>query len=114
MPDARRSQLVGLLLVALVTATAVVARGDTIVMKNGNVYRGVVDRDNTLVWIFDGLKRIVIRDSKIAKIEADTSFRSLEWFKIEQPLVVHGGSMPKEVVAVKADPWNDKGRRMFR
>src|SRR5690242_9285707 len=94
----------------LVMLTAAVTRGDTILLKNGNVYRGVVDRDNTLVWIFDGLKRVVIRDSKIEKIEPDAAFRNLEWFKIEQPLVVHGGSMPREVVGVKAEPWNEKGR----
>ena len=79
--------------------------GDTITMKNGGVYRGVIDRDNTIVWIFDGLKRTVVRDSKIARIEPDASYRNMEWFKIEQPLVVHGGSMPKEVLAVKAEPW---------
>src|SRR5258708_37837886 len=108
----RWSRLLSALLPALLTAAVV--RADTIVTKNGNVYRGVVDRDNTLVWIFDGLKRVVIRDSKIARIEPDASFRNLEWFKIEQPLVVHGGAMPKEVLSVKAEPWNNKGRRLFQ
>src|SRR5947209_19079638 len=100
MPYARSYRLLGAFLLALLPAAA--GRGDTIVLKNGNVYRGVVDRDNTLVWIFDGLKRIVIRDSKIARIEGDASFRNLEWFKIEQPLLVHGGAIPKEVLNVKA------------
>ena len=94
---ARWLRLLGACLVLLALSTAVPGRADTIVLKNGNVYRGVVDKDNTLVSIFDGLKRVVIRDSKIARIEPDASFRNLEWFKIEQPLVVHGGSMPKEV-----------------
>lgn len=112
MRHARWSRMVGALLLAL--STAGVARSDTIILKNGNVYRGVVDRDNTLVWIFDGLKRVVIRDSKIEKIEPDAAFRTLEWFKIEQPMVVHGGSMPREVVGVKAEPWDGKGRRLFQ
>ncbi len=98
-------------LVVLATAPG---GADTIVLKNGNIYRGVVDRDNTVVSIFDGVKRVVIRDSKIARSEPDASFRNLEWFKIEQPLVVHGGAMPKEVLSVKAEPWNTKGRRLFR
>src|SRR3954451_7335488 len=112
MPHARWFRSFGFLLLALSTAAG--GRGDTIILKNGNVYRGVIDRDNTLIWIFDGLKRIVIRDSKIAKIEPDASFRTLEEFKIEQPLVVHGGSMPKEVLSVKSEPWNNKGRRLFQ
>src|SRR3954454_7271214 len=112
MPQTRWFRLLGSLVLALATAKG--GRGDTIILKNGNVYRGVIDRDNTLVWIFDGLKRIVIRDSKIEKIEPDATFRNLEWFKIEQPLVVHGGAMPKEVLGVKAEPWNDKGRRLFQ
>src|SRR3954451_14580160 len=112
MPHARWFRSFGFLLLALSTAAG--GRGDTIILKNGNVYRGVIDRDNTLIWIFDGLKRVVIRDSKIAKIEPDASFRNLEWFKIEQPLVVHGGTMPREVLSVKAEPWNNKGRRLFQ
>src|SRR5262245_55804093 len=88
-------------------------RGDTIIMKTGSVYRGAVDQDNTICFIFDGIKRVVVRESKIQKRQPDAAFRSLETFKLEQPLVVHGGAMPKEVVRVQAGPWNDKGRRMF-
>jgi acetyl esterase/lipase len=98
----------------LLLAVPVPARCDTVVLKNGSIYRGVIDRDNTVVSVFDGLKRVVIRDSKIARIDPDASFRNLEWFRIEQPLVVHGGAMPKEVLSVKAEPFNDKGRRLFR
>ncbi len=85
-------------------------------MKNGMVYRGLgtPDRDNTLVYINDGLKRVVVRDSKIERIEANNAFRGGERFKLEQPIVVHGGLMPKEVVSVEAGPWNDRGRRSFR
>jgi pimeloyl-ACP methyl ester carboxylesterase len=101
-------------LVLVFAATPAVVRADTVALKNGSVYRGVVDRDNTIVSIFDGLKRVVIRDSKVAKIEADASFRNLEEFRIEQPLLVHGGAMPKEIVSVKAEPWSKKGRRPFQ
>jgi len=85
-------------------------------MKNGMVYRGLgtPDRDNTLVFIFDGLKRVVVRDSKIERIEANNAFRGGEGFQLDQPIVVHGGLMPKEVVSVEAGPWNEKGRRSFR
>ncbi|MGE5756287.1 MAG: alpha/beta hydrolase, partial [Planctomycetaceae bacterium] len=115
MPHARRlGLLLGLAPLVLVPGVPIPARGDTVTLKNGVVYRGVLDRDNTIIWISDGLKRVVIRDSKIAKIKPDGSYRSLEWFKLEQPLVVHGGVMPKEVVGVEATPWDDRGRRQFR
>jgi enterochelin esterase-like enzyme len=94
-----------------VVCTAVL--GDSVVLKNGIVYRGAIDKDKPLLWVYDGLKRVVLRDSKVARIESDTSYRNLEVFKIEQPLVVHAGSMPREVVSVKASPWNDRGRRDF-
>jgi pimeloyl-ACP methyl ester carboxylesterase len=89
--------------------------GDSVIMKNGIVYRGqgAPDRDNTLVYIFDGLKRIVVRDSKIEKIEADNAFRTGERFELRQPMSVHGGLMPKEVLSVHAEPWDDLGRRSF-
>jgi pimeloyl-ACP methyl ester carboxylesterase len=106
-------RLLGVGLGLLALSTAAPAHADTIVLKNGNVYRGVVDKDNTVISIFDGLKRVVIRDTKIARTDPDASFRNLEWFRIEQPLVVHGGNMPKEVLSVKAEPWNSKGRRLF-
>ncbi len=91
-------------------------RGDSVIMKNGMVYRsqGTPDKDNTLVYIWDGLKRVVVRDSKIEKIEADNAFRTGERFQLVQPIVVHGGLMPKEVISVEAGPWNDRGRRSFR
>ena len=85
-------------------------------MKNGIVYRsmGQPDKDGTLVYIWDGLKKIVVRDSKIEQIDADDSFRTREKFQLVQPLVVHAGVMPKEVISVEAGPWNDRGRRTFR
>jgi len=91
-------------------------RCDSVIMKSGIVYRGqgAPDRDNTLVYISDGLKRVVVRDSKIEKIEANNAFRTGERFQLVQPMAVHGGLMPKEVVSVEAGPWNERGRRSFR
>jgi pimeloyl-ACP methyl ester carboxylesterase len=92
------------------------ARADTVTMKNGIIYRcqGAPDRDNTLVYIWDGLRRIVVRDSKIDRITADNSFRTGEMFKLDQPMTVHGGLMPTDVVRVEASQWNEKGRRHFQ
>ena len=75
------------------------------IMKNGIVYRGqgAPDRDNTLVFISDGLKRVVVRDSKIERIEANNAFRTGEKFQLVQPMTVHGGIMPDEVVSVQAE-----------
>jgi len=91
-------------------------RGDSVIMKSGIVYRGqgAPDRDNTLVYISDGIKRVVVRDSKIERIEANNAFRTGERFQLVQPMTVHGGLMPREVVSVEAGPWNDRGRRSFR
>lgn len=110
MPRPRR---LGILAVVLATLGSA-ARGDTVVMKNGVVYRGEIDRDNTIVFVFDGLKRVVIRETKIARIESDASYRNLERFQLVQPLVVHGGTMPPFALNVQASPWDDKGRRSFR
>ena len=95
---------------------AATTRGDTITLKNGMVYlsQGAPDKDATLVYIWDGLKKIVIRDSKIAQVVGDNTYRTGEKFQLVQPLVVHAGSMPREVLSVQAGPWNDKGRRPFR
>ena len=75
---------------------------------------GPPDRDNTLVYIWDGIKRIVVRDSRIERIEANNAYRGGETFKLVQPLVVHGGLMPTDVVSVEAGPWDERGRRPFR
>ncbi len=101
---------------ALAGGGLVLCRGDSVVMKNGLVYRGVgaPDRDNTLVYIWDGLKKVVVRDSKIEKIDADNAFRTGERFELVQPMSVHGGLMPRDVLSVQTDPWDDLGHRSFR
>ena len=100
----------------IVGSVAVASRADTITMKNGIVYRslGAPDRDNTLIFIWDGLKRTVVRESKIERMTGDSSFRTGEMFKLDQPLTVHAGRMPEAVVSVQASPWDDKGRRLFQ
>ncbi len=84
-------------------------------MKSGVVYRciGAPDRDNTLVYIWDGVKRVKVRDSRIERVEANNAYRGGETFKLVQPLVVHGGLMPTDVVSVEAGPWDERGRRPF-
>lgn len=93
---------------------APVARGDTVFLKNGAVYRGTVDRDNTLVFVSDNLKRTIFYNSKIAKVESDPGFSKLERFSLVQPMDVHAGTMPVVALNVQAEPWDAKGRRMFR
>src|SRR5262249_52540205 len=91
-------------------------QGDTVFLKNGLVCtsQGTPDKDNALVYIWDGLKRVVVRDSKIERTVADNGLRAGERFQLVQPMVVHGGSMPKEVLSVEAGPWDERGRRRFR
>ena len=100
----------------LLAASGGDCRGDSVIMKSGVVYRGIgpPDRDNTLVYIWDGLKRVVVRDSRIERVEANNAFRGGETFKLDQPLVVLAGLMPTDVVSVEAGPWDERGRRPFR
>ena len=86
MPRPRR---LGILAVVLATLGAA-ARGDTVFMKSGSVYRGEIDRDNTIVYVFDGLKRVVIRETKIDRIESDASYRNLERFLSRRMAAISG------------------------
>src|SRR5579864_7963477 len=114
MPIFRWCGRIGAALLALVAQSAsTAALGDTITLKNGLVYHGTVDRDNTLIQVYDGLKRVLLRDSKISGIESDASLRNLETFELVQPLEVHGGKMPTYAIAVQAGLWDEFGRRSF-
>ncbi len=109
----------GVLLLALAVVSTLpwaAARADRIIMKNGLVYvsLGPPDKDNTLLYIWDGVKRVVVRDSKVEKTIPGNDYRTGEKFQLIQPITVHGGSMPKEVMSVEAGPWDDRGRRDFR
>jgi pimeloyl-ACP methyl ester carboxylesterase len=116
MTQARWSRIIAsLVLSALVLAPSGRVLGDDVILKNGVVYQGSVDRDKPILWVFDGLKRVVLYDSKVAKVVSNTPFGNWEWFKLVQPMITHAGTMPKEavVVADKVTPWNDRARRMF-
>lgn len=104
------------LALAALAIPAVAARADSVVMKTGQTFRtlGPPDRDNTLMYLWDGLKKIVVRDSKVESVVPDGSLRTGEKFSLVQPMTVHGGVMPKDVVGVIAEPWNEKGRRQFQ
>lgn len=103
-------------LLGLAAAAGPLSGADTVTLKNGVVYRGAVDKDNTLVSIFDpdGLKRVILRDSKIAKIDGDAGLGSAVNFAIDQPLTRHAGEMPAAAVGIKAGAWDKFGRRSFR
>jgi hypothetical protein len=84
-------------------------------MKNDLVYQGIVHKDDTIVAITDGLKRTIVRDTKIAKIESDPGLRNLETFQLEQPIEIRTGAtaMPSVIMGVKAAPWDEYGQRGF-
>src|SRR6266568_3704049 len=100
-------------LLILLTLAPWAARAGTVTLKNGTVYRGTnVDTDETIVTIFDDLSRILVKDTKVAKIESDSEPK-LEGFPLVQPLEVHGGAMPISAVNIKTTPWDSYGRRQF-
>src|SRR4051812_37035720 len=107
------SRLVRLSTFVLLLTVTVPTLGDTIVLKNGLIYRGTTQQDNTLVFVYDGLKQVVIRDSKIARRVADNSVGNKEVFKLDQPIVQHAGVMPKEAYDIKASRWNERAQRTF-
>ncbi len=107
-------RLTNLIVFAAAIAAAYTAVGDDVLLKNKTVLHGRVDKDDaTLRQISDGLKRIVIRDSKIEKITPGAVHPNPELFGIVQPIEVHAGSMPTAAIGVTASPWNEKGRRQF-
>ncbi len=87
--------------------------GDTVTLKTGAVYKGMVDKDGTLVQIYDneGLKRVVLRDSKVASIVSDSPPKQ-ERFQLVQ-MTIHAGEMPPFAIAIKSTPWDEFGRRKF-
>ncbi len=99
---------------ALIGGSGGPASADTVVLKNGTIYRGTVDKDNTLVFVNDNLKRIIFYNSKIQKVVSDPGFGNFERFALVQPLEVHTGVQPPAAVAIRATPWDSKGRRAFR
>ncbi|WP_435022234.1 alpha/beta hydrolase [Tundrisphaera sp. TA3] len=90
------------------------AGADTVILKNGVAYKGTVDRDNTTISVYDGLKRIVFRDNRIERIDSDPGYSRNERFQLVQPLEVHAGVMPHAAVNIQSTPWDAKGRRSFR
>lgn len=110
----------GVLLVAVLTVPTLGAprecRADRVIMKSGLVYvsSGTPDKDNSLIYVWDGLKRVVVRDSKVEKMVAGNDYKAGERFQLIQPITVHAGRMPEEVISVEAGPWDDRGRRTFR
>jgi pimeloyl-ACP methyl ester carboxylesterase len=107
-----RSRLAGVAIAVTVWGIGYPASAETVTLKNGLVYRGEVDKDNTIVTIFDGLKRIILKDTKVDKIASESEQR-YETFPLVQPMTVHAGAMPASVVSVKAGSWDEFGRRSF-
>ena len=90
------------------------AWGDSVYLKDGSVLRGTMDKDNTLVFVSDSLKRTVFYNSKIVRTEANNAFMNLERFQLVQPLEVHAGVMVNAAVDINVTPWDAKGRRGFQ
>ena len=90
------------------------ARADEVKLSSGQSFSGMVDRDGLLVLIYDddGLKRVVLRGTRIESIESTPPLKG-ERFQVVQPLTVHGGEMPTYALNIEAGPWDAKGRRRF-
>ncbi len=88
-------------------------RADTVTLETGVTYEGTVDKDGTILSIYSDLKRVVVRDTKVEKVE-ETALQHDEEFRVDQPLTVHGGKMPVYAINLQYGPWDEKGRRSFR
>lgn len=117
-PTDRPRLVVGILLAAsafaIVASAPPSALGDTITLKDGRTYQGAVERDNVLVMIFDGMRRIVVRRNRIASQVPDAGANNLEFFRLMQPIQHENGTMPEFSIGVQAGPWSDQCRREFR
>jgi len=115
MPDFRCPGPAAVLaLTLLVAGPGPAARGDTVTLKNGLAYRGTVDKDDTVISVFDGLRRIIFHDTKVARTVPDVAGRGgADHFSLVQPLEKHGGQMPAAAVGVSVSPWDENGRRTF-
>lgn len=105
-----RGRIAGLVALLLAAAQAA-APADAVRMKNDLVYRGTVHHDETLVSIFDGVKKTLVRDSKVAKFETDTGLRAVESFQLDQPSDVRGGIAPNYILGLQASDWDEFGQR---
>lgn len=105
---------IGWLLVLTFLATAPTS-GEYVRLKNGQTFRGIVDKDGTMVQIYDydGRWRVILRDSKLDAIEDDSPPDPIR-FDLVQPLTVHAGEMPPFAHSIEASPWDEFGRRKFR
>jgi hypothetical protein len=94
---------------------ASVAASDTVKLKDGTVLYGAVDKDGSLVQVFDdeGLRRVVLRDSRIESISADVPMRP-ERFRLIQRMDIHAGEMPAYAIDIESSPWDKLGRRQFK
>ncbi len=118
MPIPNRSGLSARLLpfatLAALVATSTGALADSVTLKNGLVYRGTVDKDDTLVSIFDGLKRVLVHDTQVVRTDPDPSTKvGVEKFTLIQPIEKQGGQMPPAAIGVSVGPWDENGRRTF-
>lgn len=92
-------------LLAAATPVPRTAPADVVTLKSGLVYRGDVDRRETIVTVFTERKRTLFRDTKVASL-ASTAPERLEVFHVDQPMTVHGGAMPASAANLKAGPWS--------
>lgn len=88
---------------------------DQVVLKNGGLISGIVERDNAIITVFDGLKRTVVRQTKVERVspEPASERQRMERFSLVQPLEVHGGEMPSHALRIRSTEWDDFGQRMF-
>lgn len=115
MDRRRRAWVVGgwAVWIALAASTAV---ADRVRMRNGLDYEGYVQHEETIVTITDDLRRVIVRDGRVAQIDKNTANRVFETFVLEQPIEVRSApaSLPTVVLGVQAGPFDAYGQRSFQ
>lgn len=110
-----RTRVVGWALWIGVVLAVPTALADRVRMRSDLVYEGLVQHDETIVTITDDLRRIIVRDSRVVKIEKNAANRTLESFVLDQPIEVRSApaSLPSIVLGVQAGPFDAYGQRPF-
>lgn len=115
MPKRKRSRIAFIIAIFSAATCAATHRSiaETITLKTGVVLKGHLGKDNTTWMVDDGLRHILFRDSKVARVEPDSGLGGFDSFQLIQPQKVHAGVMPEAVLSVEATDWDKNGRRTF-
>ncbi len=90
------------------------ATSKTVVLRDGEIYQGLVEKDNTIISVTSPLKRVMFRFTRKKEEFEEASPPAGNTFQLIQPDKVEArGKFPEVAVDIQAGPWDEDGRRLF-